>query len=160
MLIEPNKILKDIFNDEEKAIHYLMKNDYIDKYKKCSICNTDTKFYLKEKIFKCRNYKCRKGFSPFRGTIFSKMKLPINIQLHILYEFLKKTPCSSIYSSLQVDKNTITLYNKLFRKYLRDKQKFNKNNKIGGKNKIVEIDECGEIHIFNILHYIKKTGFI
>jgi hypothetical protein len=34
MLIEPYKILKDIFNDEEKAIHYLMKNDYIDKYKK------------------------------------------------------------------------------------------------------------------------------
>jgi hypothetical protein len=58
--------------------------------KKCSICNTDTKFYLKEKIFKCRNYKCRKGFSPFRGTTFSKMKLPINIQLHILYEFVKK----------------------------------------------------------------------
>jgi hypothetical protein len=141
MFIEPYKILKDIFSDEEKAIRYLMENDYIDKYKKCDLCNTDTKFYMKEKIFKCRNYKCRKAKSPFRGTIFSKMKLPINMQLHILYEFLKKTPCSSISSSLQVDKNTITMYNKIFRKYLRDKQKFNKNNKIGGRNKIVEIDE-------------------
>lgn len=141
MLIEPYNFLKDIFNDEEKAIDYLMENDYIDKYKKCNICNKDTKFYIKEKIFKCKNYKCRKAFSPFRGTIFSKMKLPINMQLHILYEFLKKTPCSSISSSLQVDKNTITMYNKIFRNYLRNKQKFNKNNKIGGRNKIVEIDE-------------------
>lgn len=77
MLIEPYNFLKDIFNDEEKAIDYLMENDYIDKYKKCNICNKDTKFYIKEKIFKCKNYKCRKAFSPFRGTIFSKMKLPI-----------------------------------------------------------------------------------
>jgi hypothetical protein len=141
MFIEPYKILKDIFSDEEKAIRYLMENDYIDKYKKCDLCNTNTKFYMIEKIFKCRNYKCRKAKSPFRGTIFSKMKLPINTQLHILYEFLKKTPCSSISSSLQVDKNTITMYNKIFRKYLRDKQKFIKNNKIGGRNKILEIDE-------------------
>jgi transposase-like protein len=61
--------------------------------------------------------------------------------LHILYEFLKKTPCSSIASSLQVDKNTITFYNKLFRTYLKDKQIYSKNKKIGGRNEIVEIDE-------------------
>jgi hypothetical protein len=161
MFIEPYKILKDIFSDEEKAIRYLMENDYIDKYKKCDLCNTDTKFYMKEKIFKCRNYKCRKAKSPFRGTIFSKMKLPINMQLHILYEFLKKTPCSSISSSLQVDKNTITMYNKIFRKYLRDKQKFNKNNKIGGRNKIVEIDESKIAkRKYNKGHYVEGAWVI
>ena len=50
-------------------------------------------------------------------------------------------PCSSIAATLQINRNTVTNYNKIFRKYLKDKVYFNRNRKIGGRNKIVEIDE-------------------
>ncbi|KAI9243205.1 hypothetical protein BDA99DRAFT_414007, partial [Phascolomyces articulosus] len=76
-----------------------------------------------------------------RGTIFSKMKLPLNIQLHILNYFILKMPCSSIASILQISKNTVTSYNKIFRNYLKNKIYFSRHRKIGGRNKIVEIDE-------------------
>jgi hypothetical protein len=29
------------------------------------------KLYLKEKLYKCKNYKCRKAISPLKGTIFT-----------------------------------------------------------------------------------------
>jgi hypothetical protein len=44
-------------------------------------------------------------------------------------------------SSLQADKNTVSRYNKLFRKYIKDKQLINPKNKIGGRNENIEIDE-------------------
>lgn len=141
MFIEPYKILKKIFDDEKLAVQYLVDNDFINKYAQCWKCNSDTRLDLKKKLYICKNYKCQKSKSPFYRTIFSKLKLPINLQLHILYEFLKKTPAISISSSLEVDKNTVSSYHKLFRTYLKGKQLLNKKNKIGGRNCIVEIDE-------------------
>jgi transposase-like protein len=141
MFIEPYRKLKHVFDNEENAIMYLIENNYVNKYDKCMKCNSEMKLYIKEKIYKCKNYKCRKSVSPFKGTIFSKMKLPTNIQVHLLYEFLKKTPPTVLSSSLEIDRKTITKYNKLFRSYLKDKQLYNKREKIGGRNEIVEIDE-------------------
>jgi hypothetical protein len=141
MFLEPYRILKYLFDNEEKALMYLIQNNYVNIYNKCEKCNSEMKFYVKKRLYICRNYKCRKSKSPFHGTIFSRMKLPVNIQLHIIYEFLKKTPSGSISSSLEIDKNTITSYKRLFRKYLNEKQYFSINRKIGGRNKIVEIDE-------------------
>jgi transposase-like protein len=69
------------------------------------------------------------------------LRLPINIQLHILYLFLGKAPSSFISSSLQISKNTVSSYNKIYRIYIKNKQILNKTNKIGGRNEIVEIDE-------------------
>jgi transposase-like protein len=141
MFIEPYKILKEVFDDEKKAILYLTEKNYINKYLKCFKCGNDTKLNLNKKLYVCKYYKCRKSKSPLTSTIFSKMRLPVNLQLHIIYEFLKKTPCSSIASSLQVDKNTISSYNKVYRTYIKNKMKFNRNSKIGGRNEIVELDE-------------------
>jgi transposase-like protein len=141
MFIEPYRKLKHVFDNEDDAILYLIENNYINKYDKCKECNYDMKLYIKEKLYKCKNYKCRKAISPFKDTIFSKMKLPINIQVHLLYEFLKKTPSTVLSSSLEIDRKTITKYNRLFRIYLKDKQIYNKSKKIGGRNEIVEIDE-------------------
>lgn len=109
--------LKELLNNEEKALKYLIENNYINKFEKCSVCDSDTTLYLSSKIYRCENYKCRKAFPPLRGTVFSKMKLPLNIQLHILNYFTPKMPCSSIAASLQLSRNTITTYNRLFRSY-------------------------------------------
>lgn len=141
MFTEPYINLRDLFHNEEKALLYLIENDYVNKINKCLLCLSDTKLYLNKKVFICKNYKCRKAYSPLRGTLFSKMKLPLNIQLHILNYFILKMPCSSIAATLQISRNTVTSYNRIYRKYLKDKIYFNRNRKIGGRNKIVEIDE-------------------
>ena len=87
MFIELYRNLKHVFGNEENAILYLIENNYINIYDKCKEWNYDMKLYVKEKLYKCKNYKCRKAISPLKGTIFSKLKLPINIQVHLLYEF-------------------------------------------------------------------------
>ena len=45
------------------------------------------------------------------------MKLPLHIGLHLLNYFILKIPSNSIASTLQVSRNTVTLYNKIFKKY-------------------------------------------
>ena len=90
MFIELYRNLKHVFGKEENAILYLIENNYINIYDKCKEWNYDMKLYVKEKLYKCKNYKCRKAISPLKGTVFSKLKLPIHIQVHLLYEFLKK----------------------------------------------------------------------
>lgn len=139
MLLEPYKNLQSIFCSEEDAIKYLFNKNIIKIPSLCEFCFKDIKYYEKLKIFQCKNYKCRKKFSIFKNTIFYDLKLPINIILHLAYEFIKKTPRKAIAASLLISKPTITQYYKLFRKIMK---KDNKNNiKIGGKNDIVEIDE-------------------
>lgn len=90
---------------------------------------------------RCNNYKCRKAYSTLHSTIFSKMKLPLHIQLHLLNYFILKMPSNTIASTLQITRNTTTLYSKISRKYIKNKEQFSKNIKTGGRNKIVEIDE-------------------
>jgi transposase-like protein len=141
MFIESYQSLKKVFDNESEALNYLIKNNYINKYLKCDKCGKDTTLNFKKKLYVCKFYKCRKAFSPLRNTIFNKLRLPINIQLHILYLFLGKAPSSFISSSLQISKNTVSSYNKIYRIYIKNKQILNKTNKIGGRNEIVEIDE-------------------
>lgn len=141
MFIESYKSLKNIFDNEDEALNYLIVNNYVNKFDKCKKCEHDTILNLKKKLYVCKYYKCRRALSPLKGTIFNKLRLPLNIQLHILYLFLGKAPSSFISSSLQIDKNTVSRYNKLFRKYIKDKQLMNPRNKIGGRNEIIEIDE-------------------
>lgn len=141
MFIESYKNLKHIFDNEDNAINYLIENNYVNKFDNCDKCNHSMKLNIKKKLYVCKYYKCRKALSPLQGTIFNKLRLPLNIQLHVLYLFLGKAPSSFICSSLQIDKNTVSRYNKLFRKYIKDKQLINPKNKIGGRNEIIEIDE-------------------
>jgi len=142
MFIEKYKNLKKIFDDEKESLLYLIRNDYVNHYEKCSKCNHDMKLNINKKLYVCRFYKCRKAISPLKGTIFHKLTLPLNIQLHVLYYFLGKVPCSFTASILGISKNTASSYNKLYRIHLKNKQLLgNRNIKIGGRNKIVEIDE-------------------
>jgi transposase-like protein len=135
------KSLKKLFDDEKESLLYLIEHDYVNKYLKCTKCDHETKLNLNKKVYVCRYYKCRKAISPLKGTIFNKLTLPLNTQLHVLYYFLGKVPCSFTASTLGISKNSVSSYNNLFRKHLKNKQLPNMNIKIGGRNKIVEIDE-------------------
>jgi len=141
MFVEPYHKLKNLFDNEDDALLYLLRNDYINEYKTCNKCGSETKLYLNKKLFICKSYKCRKSISPLNGTIFSKLKLPLNIQLHILCYFLGKVPNTFISSWLNIDKNTVTSYTKLFRKYIKNKELMTPSKRLGGIGKIVEMDE-------------------
>ena len=138
MFTEPYEDLQEIFNNEEKAIWYLINNKYIPKYDICKICNGKMSMYMKNKIYLCHNYKCRKAISPFKDTVFSHAKLPINKVLHLLNLFLLKTPMNGLASYLKIDKDTIKSYYNKFRKHINNNTKLER---IGGRNKTVEVDE-------------------
>ena len=94
------------------------------------------KLNFKKKLYVYKYYTCRKALSPLKGTIFKKPRLPLNIQLHILYLFLGKAPSSFIPPCLQIEKNTVSRYDKLFRKYIKEKQLINPRNIIGRRMKL------------------------
>ena len=73
MFTEPYINLKELFHNEEKALLYLIESNYVNKYEKCRVCESETKLYMNIKVYKCKNYKCRKSYSPLSGTIFSKL---------------------------------------------------------------------------------------
>ena len=142
MFIEFFKNLKHIFDNEDDTLNYLIENKFVNKFDNCNKCNHDTKLSFMRKTYVCKYYKCRKALSlSLKGTIFNNLKLPLNIQLHILFLFLGKAPSSFISSSLQIDKNSVSRYNKVSRKYIKDKELINPRNKIGEGNEIIEIDK-------------------
>jgi glutamyl-tRNA reductase len=51
MLVEPYKKLKEIFDDDRKALLYLINNDYVNGYKNCSSnCGKDMTLNLNKKL--------------------------------------------------------------------------------------------------------------
>ena len=152
IIITPFKELYEIFIDEDKAIDYLFNKNILNKIVRCNKCNFTISYYIKKRVYRCNNYQCRKQISIFKDTFFYNLKLPINNILHILYEYLKKTPQNSVSASLNVTESTISYYYNLFRNIVHmDIIENIKNNVIGGINKEVEIDES----LFNKRKYNK-----
>lgn len=134
--------LIEYFLDENKAIGYLFEKKAIINIEKCTSCNSKMNYYLESRRFRCISYKCRKSISIFKGTIFYKSKLPINKILHIIYEYLKKTPRNSVVATLNISPITVTYYYKLIREVIsKNTIKNLENDMIGGENSIVELDE-------------------
>lgn len=131
-----------IFMDEDKSIEYLFEKKVLQIMNICAHCKKDVYYYKDKKRYRCVNYKCRKSFSIFKNSIFYKAKLPINKILHIVYEFLKKTPRDSVVTSLDLTPVTVTYYFKLIREAISKYTVLNvQNDMIGGENSIVELDE-------------------
>ena len=152
VLLTPFEDIYQYFIDENKAIDYLFQINILYKLEKCDHCNNKMAYYKNLKYFKCLNYKCRRCISIFKNTIFYKSNLPICKILHILYEFLKKSPQNTVAVSLKVTPVTISYYYNLFRKLIVDDTLNNiKNDILGGKGKEVEVDES----LFNKRKYNK-----
>ena len=49
MFIESYKSLKNIFDNEDEALNYLIENNYVNKFDKCKKCEHDTILNLKKK---------------------------------------------------------------------------------------------------------------
>ena len=136
--------LSYLFNDENNAFNFAVQKNMIYNILNCNDCGIQLKIY-KDKYkkfsyyFKCT--KCKRVYSILYQSIFYYSKILMNLTLYLIYCWAHKFSCFQTAHEVGVNKNTVSFYFKQFRSacfnYLMNLYQ----PKIGGINKIVEIDE-------------------
>lgn len=131
-----------------ELIYWLMDHDFIKKEVKCDICGAYKKLqyykYAKQNyIWRCTSMKCdskRKRDSISKGSFFDGFDIDIRIILKIIIRWSCNQQRSSILANIcSVSKNTICkVIDKLVGKMSQD---YISLNKLGGGNKLVQVDE-------------------
>jgi ISXO2-like transposase domain len=133
--IPPLNVLKIQY--EEECIDFLFEEDILEE-SLCLLCDSNVR--REKKIFRCMNQGCRKTVSIFANTFFAKNHLNCSNVMLVGYYWL----CDSNYTAIQIimgcSSNTIIKYMRLFRRLVIETLDDN-DQKIGGNNVIVEIDE-------------------
>ena len=135
-----NQELLEVFMSQNNAINYLIEKSIISINKKCVKCRTEMHYDANLKLFRCNKKNCRKNVSLLKNTIFYNSKININVVLQICYLYLIKTPKKGIMNWTGCSSNTIVYWETWTRQILA-KSLTMKENKIGGKDIILEIDE-------------------
>lgn len=133
------KELSRIFDSEEEAIRYLIAENIIQQPEKCIKCQ----YYnitRRSKCWRCSNSVCRKEWSIFNKSQFSKTKLQVNEFLEMCYYWLVGLKHNQICTITGISHSTITYHMKYLRKLASTSLDFI-DLKIGGEGIIVEIDE-------------------
>ena len=142
---------KDLTNltNSSEFIQFCINNGLLKNKFNCNICFREKILVFNSKngdgfIWKCSSKKCSKSVNSIRkDSIFSQFKLPLKQIFFLLYEFSIKTSSESIIREYKISNVTVTKYFKFFRLLIGNYYFcFERNTKIGGNDKIVEIDEC------------------
>jgi len=134
-MIPPLRTLN--IHDEDKCINFLFDEDILEK-SLCSLCGSNV--YRERKIFRCTNRGCRKAVSIFAHTFFAKNHLSCSNTMLMGYYWLCDLNYTAIHNVTGFSPNTIVKYMWLFRQLVIETLDDN-DEKIGGNNIIVEIDE-------------------
>lgn len=107
----------------------------------------------------CFYCKCGNRKSITINSYFMYSKIPMCKEYHLLYCWANEFPCSKTMKETKISKNTITLRFQQLREacldYIMDQYK---TQKIGGNNKIVEIDEtCISHRKYNRGRFVKEV---
>lgn len=141
-LIERTTTLEDTikFLYEKKL---LLKEDAM----KCSLCNSNMCVetcnirHGINKRFRCIKRSCRKTLSLFKESIFENIRIPLKKALQIIYFKALKLSFVEIGCQLSIDEETISEFLKKVFKPI-DTRPWGRNHpKLGGNNKIVEVNE-------------------
>lgn len=132
------KQLHNIFFNELECINYLFSKGILDSPTNCEACT----FVLKKLTdrFRCTNKQCKRSFSIFKGSFFSRCKLKCNEIMLLLYLFLSNTSCSSIQLISGHSSATIAEYHRFYLQLIENNVE-NEDMKIGGNGIKVQIDE-------------------
>ena len=133
-MILPLGVLK--IQREEECIDFLFEEDILEE-SLCSLCGSNVR--REKKIFRCVNRGCRKTLFIFADTFFAENRLNCSSVMLIGYYWLCGVNYTAIQSITGCSSNTIVKYMRLFRQLVIDT--LDDNQKIGGNNVIVEIDE-------------------
>ena len=132
--IQPLDMLK-IYHEED-CIDFLFEEDILEE-SLCSLCGSNVR--REKKIFRCVNRGCRKTLSIFANTFFAENRLNCSSVMLIGYYWLCGVNYTAIQSITGCSSNTIVKYMQMFRQLVINT--LDNNQKIGGNNVIVEIDE-------------------
>src|ERR1043165_7831773 len=132
------KAYRNIFFNEEECIKYLLENNVLHNIERCEQCNSITT--RKEKFYICSNQQCRKTVSVLMRSFFSNKNISCCDILLIAYYWIANAKYSTISSITGHSSATIVKYINIFQNLVVNTLTDN-DLIIGGKNKIVEIDE-------------------
>lgn len=130
------------FGNGSNAIQWLINRNLIKEKRICGKCRKTMVLYPESTedgyIWYYKTNICKgKKISIRKGSFFDGFRLSIKTILLIFYFYCKKQPRNMITKELKISKNSYEKVLAKFRKKINDTY----NQKIGGENLIVEIDE-------------------
>jgi IS1 family transposase len=138
--VPPLCVLQSIFFDQNACIQYLREKGAIYPSMDCQSCQTPMLFRENRRSFRCPKHSCRKEISIWKGTFFSKCKLPCEEVMNLAYHWLTGSSHSQLCAIGGHSKPTITaLTNYLVQLTANDVNE--SSCIIGGDGVVVEIDE-------------------
>jgi ISXO2-like transposase domain len=133
--------LSRVFYDEDACIQYLIENQIILRVIFCDSCRGNMTLRMNKKIYRCTTHSCRKEKPLRHDSFFTRSKLPLRKIMQIGYDWLLKTPSTSIVSSTGCSSGTVSSFLGYFRQLVASSLD-EEDMVIGGENVTVEIDEC------------------
>ena len=143
------KELENLTKNSLEHINFCFDNKLLKKRFICEVCMNEKRLVATNSIrdgfvWKCYSRKCSKNTTTIRkDSIFTDFKLPLKTIFFLFYDFAIQTPLNIVQKETKLSNVTITKYFKFCRLLIENYYFcFENNKKIGGNNKIVEIDEC------------------
>lgn len=147
-MLTPNQLEElCIRNSRKEMIMFCMENNFIRREVYCDLCNTSMNLVPYKKVrdefaWRCMHKACvkyKEYCSIRKDSFFNNFKNPISLILRIISKYSVRQPQFSIILSLDISKKSIqNILSKL--KELMPPPNFT-NNKLGGPNSIVQVDE-------------------
>ena len=143
------KDIETLTNNNFEFIQYCINNGFLKNHFICNLCHREKNLGVFKTnsdrfVWKCPSKKCSKSNNSIRkNSVFNEFKLSLKKIFFLIYEFSVKTSAEAIIKEMKISNVTVTKYLKFFRLLIKNYYFcFENNRKIGGINKIVEIDEC------------------
>jgi transposase len=126
------------FPNDDACLDWLMERRHAGKIATCSFCRVDRKHHriASKKAYAC-DY-CGTYISPMAGTIFEKSSTSLRLWFYAMY-LMSATRCGV--SAKQIQRETGVTYKTAWRMFKQIRSMLADNNKIGGPDKGVEVDE-------------------
>lgn len=126
-----------------EAINFFIERKLLDEQINCDKCREEMKLQIwndSKDGFVRRCISCRKRTSVTNRTIFDKSKLKLTDLLKLIFYFAEEKTVLETSNNLHISKNTVTKWFKIIR-IVAEKNLDLLFNKIGGENRVVQIDE-------------------
>lgn len=131
--------LSVILLNTDECMNYLFDCGALHRTRRCD-CGNVVRYNETRNSFRCTLRTCRKEISVFKGTFFYKSNLKCNQILHLAHLWLSGGGIRMVSRYTGHDEETVSDYFEYFRQHVTSTLDEN-DQKIGGDNIIVEIDE-------------------
>lgn len=138
--IKRKDLIKSI-NNLEEATQWCQHYGLLPIVMYCDSCDEEMKYYSNIKCFRCNKRQCRIKRSLFSNTIFCNSSIGIENIIFIMYEWSFDTTISKAANEYGISESTVTDWYQKFRNMATFFYFAEINNKIGGPDITIEIDE-------------------